>query len=853
MRRLRGGLHDPRQGGGPSTSSSGAHHGEDRPLRHPHGLREVQGQGVPDRHGGGLPVLRVGHPGGGNGTVSGLEADPLCTLVREGDQRRDGDRRPERVDNRGRATNFESPRAADQVQSHHSSLASWQGQWCTLPAKSGLGCHDQTGGREPRAPPEHDDGVGVREEGQALSGPGVLPYEPLGKRCVLTSEEVNLLTSAPDRHTASLFQDLEQSSRLFLLEVCCDESSALGEAAEKVGLSYFRAGLFNQHDLTDPHGPCRVLDLVRARKPKHVWISTECSSFSPMQNLNQRTPEQVKSLKQKQHEARKQHVAAMVVAYWGRHHGAEVHWEWSRRCRAWKWPNMDRFRSEHNTHTAIVGGCRVGLRDKKSGHLVGKEWRIETTSELFARNIHIPCLQASCEGPHVVCESHLTRMSAFYTPKFASRMIHYMQQVPHVSQDMQNRCKGDSLNMLQCQCHVFKCKGVSQTCPACMFQWLQDSSDAHVNQDTHASQVEDHMYNLYGQRPSAKALVQEELTTEFTAAERERWLHKIRLLHGATGHGSKDVLKQALVKRGVDKRVVQLVDEFRCSVCEERKRPAPRRVATLEVHPERWKVMLADGAHWVHPGSKVRNVIGLYMDQNSRFLVGKVLVQHKTHLPNAETYIRFFQEHWQQYFGKPEILRYDAEGTWRSKALDSAFSDMGIMLDPVPGDAHWHISPLERSIAWVKECLSKLALQEPQMDTQAALASALEAWNNREVVRGFSPRQHALGQVPDPCGRLFESDVKGLPVHMMGNPEGEIAQHQKLREEAEVAFTRWQAQQRLSRAINSKERKIPEFAPGDLVFYWRTQLQGKWSNYALPQRERRCCMSSTNRSRCHGP
>ncbi|CAE7268352.1 unnamed protein product [Symbiodinium pilosum] len=344
-----------------------------------------------------------------------------------------------------------------------------------------------------------------------------------------------------------------------------------------------------------------------------------------------------------------------------------------------------------------------------------------------------------------------------------------------------------------------------------MFQWLQDSSDAHVNQDTHASQVEDHMYNLYGQRPSAKALVQEELTTEFTAAERERWLHKIRLLHGATGHGSKDVLKQALVKRGVDKRVVQLVDEFRCSVCEERKRPAPRRVATLEVHPERWKVMLADGAHWVHPGSKVRNVIGLYMDQNSRFLVGKVLVQHKTHLPNAETYIRFFQEHWQQYFGKPEILRYDAEGTWRSKALDSAFSDMGIMLDPVPGDAHWHISPLERSIAWVKECLSKLALQEPQMDTQAALASALEAWNNREVVRGFSPRQHALGQVPDPCGRLFESDVKGLPVHMMGNPEGEIAQHQKLREEAEVAFTRWQAQQRLSRAINSKERKIPEF------------------------------------------
>ena len=272
--------------------------------------------------------------------------------------------------------------------------------------------------------------------------------------------------------------------------------------------------------------------------------------------------------------------------------------------------------------------------------------------------------------------------------------------------------------------------------------------------------------------------------------------------------------------------MIDLVGAFRCSVCEERKRPAFRRVATLEVHPARWKVMLADGAHWVHPGTKMRNVIGLYMDQNSRFLVGKILVQHKSQIPDAQSYIRFFSEHRQQYFGRPELLRFDAEGTWPSQSLDAAFSELGIMLDPIPGDAHWHISPLERAIGWVKECLSKLVSESPKSDAHLALSCALEAWNSREVVRGYSPKQHALGQAPDPCGSIFETDVQGLPVNMMSNPEGELAQNQRLRVEAEVAFTRWQAQQRLSRAANSKNRLVPEFAPGDLVYYWRSHVRG---------------------------
>ena len=291
----------------------------------------------------------------------------------------------------------------------------------------------------------------------------------------------------------------------------------------------------------------------------------------------------------------------------------------------------------------------------------------------------------------------------------------------------------------------------------------------------------------------------------------------IDLLHSVTGHGSKEQLKQAMQLRGIDPKIVSLVDQHRCASCEERKRPAPRRMSTLEVHPPRWKVMLADNAIWVHPKTKQRTVIAVYMDQCSRFMVAQIMVEHPTKHPNAQMYIRCFEEHWQQYFEKPEMLRFDAEGTWRSRELDESFGKLGVMMDPIPGDAHWHLSPLERAIGWLKECLSRLTGQDPDLPSSQAVAHAVSAWNNKETVRGFSPRQHALGQVPDPCGRMFETEVSSLPSSTMEVLEGEIDRSAKLRLEAEITFLKWQAEERLSRASNSKHRRIPEFIPTDRV------------------------------------
>ena len=57
-----------------------------------------------------------------------------------------------------------------------------------------------------------------------------------------------------------------------------------------------------------------------------------------------------------------------------------------------------------------------------------------------------------------------------------------------------------------------------------------------------------------------------------TLSEREKEKERIRrqlyLLHAATGHGSKRVLVDALKRRNASEEVLQMAQEFRCSVCE---------------------------------------------------------------------------------------------------------------------------------------------------------------------------------------------------------------------------------------------------------------------------------------------
>ena len=300
----------------------------------------------------------------------------------------------------------------------------------------------------------------------------------------------------------------------------------------------------------------------------------------------------------------------------------------------------------------------------------------------------------------------------------------------------------------------------------------------------------------------------------------ERIRKQLYLLHSATGHCSKKHMIDALKRRGASKEVLQEAEQFTCSVCAERSKVSSRHVASLEPLPPKWATVSADVGHFQHPVTKEHAQFLLILDEGSRFRIARILTQGPKQAPGAMACLKYFQEGWSQIFGHPRTLRLDPAGAFRSHLVEEYCDKRGIFLDIIPGEAHWKIGACENGIKGLKEVMSKLCACEPEISLEEALSTAVRTFNQRDMVRGFSPVQHALGRSPDEAGRVLETLQEIPPELLMESAAGEFAR-------AEKAHAEWQAKQRLSRAANSRHKPRLDFEPGELVFFWRTQESGQ--------------------------
>ena len=308
---------------------------------------------------------------------------------------------------------------------------------------------------------------------------------------------------------------------------------------------------------------------------------------------------------------------------------------------------------------------------------------------------------------------------------------------------------------------------------------------------------------------------------------KERIKKQLYLLHCASGHSNPRHLEQALKKRGADELTLQLAKEFSCPVCAEKSRPAPRNLAALEPLPPKMATISADVGHWVNPHTHESFQFMLVIDEGSRFRTARILSEGSRQTPNAPTCLNYLQEGWIQYFGYPRCLRLDPAGVFRSTAVEDWCDKHGIFLDIVPGEAHWKIGTCENAVQGVKNVMDKLSVYDEQLTAREALAEAVATFNHKEIIRGFSPAQHVLGQAPDETGRFLAASEQLPPDLLVENPIGEFARSVQLRAEAEKAQSEWSAKQRIMRAQHSKHRPSYNFRPGELVFYWRTQEANK--------------------------
>ena len=778
-----------------------------------------------------------------------------------------------------------------------------------------------------------------------------------------------------------MFEELTGSSRVELMEIACEPDSLLTNAVQaRTGRSdaACRSSLWCGHDLATTTGLSRVLEQIYVLQPKRVWVSPPCGPYSPLQNVNQRSPAQIRDLKAKRATAQRIYDSTLEIVKVCLQLGIHVTVELAERCEAWRLPVFQKLRFDMGLYTAVTKGCAVGLKGQ-DGALMQKGWRIVTSHARLAEVMHKPC---SCPTnyKHAKCEGKNATKSASYTKEYVRLAVEALsregnfQKVAEECSGKSSLPKGFGLGMM-CTCPTTS----EGSCGSCMLSSkveaiepeqaqafmtlqakealhnqvleLQRDPRKHTLKDLECLLKEHSLTNLGRTRRNPKAgqdyqvfgsyaygnqygltsrtrncpqlcvyinqilkkimpkhlkwtsfalnhgtmmpihvdcnndarypngsvgfgdykggelwveglekiegqegrvSVRENsqgevlegrefdlrlrplvfppkrrhgtcdwegdrwVLTVFVsrnwqhvgpqeveelqglgfpippkeeaeaypaehqtqgrnqAREEERIRKQLYLLHCATGHSNPKHMEQALKKRGADALTLQLAKDFSCPVCQEKSKPQPRNLSSLEPLPPKLATISADVGHWVNPHTHESVQFMLVIDEGSRFRTARILSQGSRQSPNAQACLHYLQEGWVQYFGLPRCLRLDPAGVFRSTAVEEWCDKHGIHLDIVPGEAHWKVGTCENAVQGVKTVMDKLSLHDEGLTPQEALAEAVTTFNHKELIRGFSSAQHILGQAPDETGRFLPASQSLPPDLLVENASGEF-------------------------------------------------------------------------------
>ena len=633
-------------------------------------------------------------------------------------------------------------------------------------------------------------------------------HPPSGSWEALPDSKARSLSEQADRMLPEAFEALLSHGRTRLLEIACSEDSILTNTMRsltKCDESAQRCSLWNGCDLGTNSGIHRIIQHIDELNPEHVWMSPICGPYSIMQNVNQRTIAQQEDLAEKRKVALKQYVGCSIIYHYCVDKGIHVTWEWSQSCQAWRLPLLQTIVKRFNPYFSVVRGCRVDLKGP-SGDFISKGWKLMTTHKLLARRLELPC-QCSNRVKHLKCEG--------------------------------------SGNGSICRCELGKSHEASLECGSCVHQTQQrirQGSEGHetgavgMNDSEHdqplpgLDEVLDDDQDGSGNPPQDPREVVEPPQNGRPVAvanTREEIRRKLYLLHAATGHGPMRHLIQALRRQGVSREIITEAEKFECSVCKERRHPAPRPFSTLEPHPPKWSTISCDLGHWDHPVSGQHMQFLMIVDEGSRFRVGRFMNSGTKKHVTAAQFLETFRESWTQYFGLPNVLRLDPDGAFRSRAVEEYCDRRQIHLEVIPGEAHWKLGICEQAIQGTQNILSKLVEDDPDLSPSEALSEATRVFNSRELLRGYSPIQHAFGRAPDSTGRIFPQQVGDSPDLLVENGTGEMDRNLRRMMIAEKAFLDWTSHERLKKAQNSRSRPVSSYKAGDLVYIWRKQVSGQ--------------------------
>ena len=554
-----------------------------------------------------------------------------------------------------------------------------------------------------------------------------------------------------------------QGQTIDLLEVCCGPQSPLSQMMEEKGGKVVRLGLHNGFDLSTSVGYEKALRVMIQLKPRWTWFSCPCGPTSPIQHLNERTPDMLARSKKRRAQSRKIATSCISLAKEQHSSGRQFAWEWPRTNDAWHFPAVKALFSyleaSNELFTAKLDGCMVGVRAADNGVLMKKPWMIKCTDASMASALDLRCNK---QHEHTECLGHRRASdSAVYPRRFCQivsrRILMHVPSVQFVS--------------------VPEVFGVKEMEPLSE-QPMDPKELAHLKET-------------------------------------------IRKLHVRSGHPTNQALVNCLKARGVSQHVLRLAKEHQCDDCQEIRLPHPHMGVTLHKSQVLWHTLQMDIGQ-LQKGDEVLHFL-LMCDEASHLVVGYELFRHhpkQSRNATTEEIIRALETSWIQYHGYPNLLKYDSEGAFRGHNFGVWGQERGIEMHPCPGEDHGAIGDIESLIGKVKSD-ARTFLRDQDCDVMSGLLHVITAHNTLDRVGGFSPSQWAYGRMESPEGRLFEGGNDDPVLCSQGVPATTMRENLNLRVKAEELYRRSQAAARISRAMNAKPRRVEVFIPGDLVYYRR--------------------------------
>ncbi|CAK9061435.1 unnamed protein product [Durusdinium trenchii] len=472
--------------------------------------------------------------------------------------------------------------------------------------------------------------------------------------------------------------------KLDLMELCCEEDSLITRTWRSSGGKPGRMGLFNQCNLLTDAGTQEAIRLVQLHRPEILWVAFPCGATSPLQHLNELTPEGRKRSQRRKARSRRLIKNGIKVIEAQLNQGGEIVQEWPLHNEAWKFDIVkdlwNALSEVGRCEDVLLDGCQFGLKSPQ-GEFMKKPWRLRSS-----RPGLMTSMGRRCDGrhPHTpVMGGDLAKRTALYTPAMCRAAC---------------RCFNEFLNQSR------------------VFGALEVKID----------------------REGLKTLTEKELAH---LAETALKLHRL------CGHPGSHALVRTLAAKGADGKLLAVAEQLKCMECLEgtMKKPSPK--VSLEKEQKLWRTLQID-AFVLKKGDAVHHFLLMLDEASGFSVVHEMMSHSDEQHENitAQATLDALVQCWFQYFGTPACLRCDLEGAFRGDLLESFCKSRDIELSFVPAEHHEATGDVERAIGELKKKMLAYLRQDNSAEPRLAAYEMCAAHNRFARVSGFSPIQWAFGR-----------------------------------------------------------------------------------------------------------